>query len=67
VIVPGAQSARVALMTLLLGRGDRQESERLAEAVQIAPESQIDPWSTFDVGDFRFYPAILAELRSLGR
>src|SRR3989442_9271341 len=33
---PGAQSARVALMTLRLSRGDRQEAAKLAGAVEMA-------------------------------
>ena len=35
VIGPSAQSARVALMNVLLARGDRQEAEALAERIQV--------------------------------
>jgi len=64
---PGAQSARVALMTLLVNRGDREEAAALAEATQRASEDEFDPWWTYWLGDFRAYPAILDKLRELGR
>jgi VWFA-related protein len=64
---PGAQSARVALMTLLLSRGNREEAAALAEAVQMAPVDQYDPWWTYWLGDYRGYPAALDRLRELGR
>src|SRR5204863_5577294 len=49
-IWPGAQSARVALMTLRLGRGDRQEAAALAAAAETAPGNQFDPWWTYWLG-----------------
>lgn len=66
---PGAQSARVALMTLALNRGDRQEAAKLAEAVETEPDSgsQYDPWWTYWLGDYRAYPAIAAKLREIAR
>jgi VWFA-related protein len=64
---PGAQSARVALMTLLVNRGNREEAAALAEAVQTAPIDQYDPWWTYWLGDYRLYPAILGKLRALGQ
>ena len=64
---PAAQSARVALMTLLLNRGNPQEAATLAEATQTASENEFDPWWTYWLGDFRAYPAILDKLRELGR
>jgi VWFA-related protein len=64
---PGAQSARVALMTLLVNRGEREEAAALAEAAQTAPESEFDPWWTYWLGDFRAYPAMLDKLRELAR
>ena len=64
---PGAQSARVALMTLQVGRGRRDEAATLAEEVQVAPTDQYDPWWTYFLGDYRIYPAILARLREMGR
>jgi VWFA-related protein len=64
---PGAQSARVALMTLLVNRGDREEAAALAEATLTASENEFDPWWTYWLGDFRTYPALLDKLRELGR
>jgi VWFA-related protein len=64
---PGAQAARVALMTLLVSRGEREEAAALAEAAQTAPDSEFDPWWTYWLGDFRAYPAMLDKLRELAR
>ena len=64
---PGAQAARVALMTLLLARGESGEAEKLAEAVQAAPERDIDPWWAYEQGDFRMLQSLLAMLRRSGR
>jgi len=60
---PGAQSARVALMTLQLNRGERQDAAALADAAETAAPDQFDPWWTYWLGDYRVYPAILAKLR----
>nr|AGD93290.1 hypothetical protein orf512 [uncultured bacterium]AGD93323.1 hypothetical protein orf512 [uncultured bacterium] len=62
---PNAQSARVALMTLLLSRGDRQEAAKLAAAVETAPADQFDPWWTYWLGDYRAYSSIVAKLREM--
>ena len=64
---PGAQSARVALMTLLTNRGDREEAGRLAEAAQTASADQFDPWWTYWLGDYKSYPTILDTLRGMAR
>ena len=64
---PGAQSARVALMTLQVVRGNRDEAAALAEEVQVAPTDQYDPWWTYFLGDYRIYPAIRGKLREMGR
>ena len=64
---PGAQSARVALMTLLLSRGDREGAGALAEAAQAAPADDFDPWWTYWLGDYRGYPVILDRLRAFAR
>ncbi len=64
---PGAQSARVALMTLLLSRGDREGAATLAEAAQTASDNEFDPWWTYWLGDYRAYPVILDRLRQLAR
>ena len=64
---PGAQSAQVALMTLVLSRGDRQEAAKLADAAETASANQFDPWWTYWLGDYRVYPAIVAKLREIAR
>lgn len=64
---PGAQSARVALMTLLVNRGDADEAARLAEATQTSSPDQFDPWWTYWLGDYRAYPTILDTLRGMAR
>ena len=64
---PGAQAARVGLMTLLVERGDLAEAGTLSEAVQTAPASQIDPWWVYWVGDYRSFSQQLRQLRELAR
>ena len=64
---PDAQAARVALMTLQLTHGDRQEAATLAEAAETARPDQFDPWWTYWLGDYRVYPAIVAKLRELAQ
>ena len=64
---PGAQAARVALMTLLVNRGDRAEAATLAEAALTASDNDFDPWWTYWLGDYRAYPALLDKLRELAR
>ncbi len=64
---PGAQSARVALMTLLLNRGDREGAAALAEAAQASSGDDFDPWWTYWLGDYRGYPVILDRLRAFAR
>ena len=64
---PGAQSAQVALMTLFVSRGQREEAGALAEAIQTAALDQYDPWWMYWLGDYRLYPAIADRLRELAR
>jgi len=64
---PGAQSARISLMTLLATGGVRPEAAALAEAVETAPDAQLDPWWTYWLGDARVYPDIIARLREMTR
>jgi hypothetical protein len=64
---PGAQSARVALMSLLVNRGKQEEAAALAEAAQASADGDFDPWWTYWLGDFRAYPTYLEKLRELGR
>ena len=64
---PGAQSARISLMTLLATGGDPHEAAALAEATETAPDGQLDPWWTYWLGDARVYTDIIARLRELTR
>jgi tetratricopeptide (TPR) repeat protein len=64
---PGAQSARVALMTLYVSLGNYEEAGTLADAAQSASIEQFDPWWTYWLGDYRAYPGILDKLRELGQ
>jgi hypothetical protein len=64
---PGAQSARVGLMTLLVTRGARAEATRLSEEVQGAPDSQVDPWWVYWLGDYRNFSQQVRHLRELAQ
>jgi tetratricopeptide (TPR) repeat protein len=64
---PGAQSARVGLMLLLVRHGERREAEAQAEAVQADPGTQIDPWWMYWQGDYRLLQVLEANLRELAR
>lgn len=64
---PGAQSARVALMTLRVQRGERADAAALAQSIETAPDEQFDPWWMYWLGGLRRYPASLAALRELAR
>ena len=66
-IAPAAQSARVGLMNAELMQNGRAEAEALAEAVQVAQDDALDPWWTYWQGQYRFYPAVMARLREMGR
>jgi tetratricopeptide (TPR) repeat protein len=62
-----AQSARVALMNTLLLQGDRSAAEALAEQIQGADPTTLDPWTMYWQGQYRLYPAAMARLRELVR
>ena len=64
---PGAQSARVALMTLRAAQGRRADAEALALMVETAPGDQFDPWWTYWRGDYRVFTLIMNRLREIGR
>ena len=65
--LPGAQSARVALMNSLVVSGDRPGALALSESIQTTPVSDADPWHLYWPGDYRRFPQELAHLRSLVR
>ena len=63
---PGAQSARIALMTLMTARGRLDEAATFADAVQTTRD-QADPWWTYTRGDGRMITALLAKVREATR
>jgi hypothetical protein len=66
-ILPGAQSARVALMNGLVAVGDRAGALALSETIQTTPSRDLDPWHLYWQGDYRRFPEAIARLRELVR
>ena len=64
--LPGAQSARVALMNALMLKGDTASAARVSQEVETSP-GVIDPWFTFWFGDYRWYEKALDEVRRLAK
>jgi VWFA-related protein len=64
---PGAQTARVALMSAVAMQGASDEASDLANRLVTAPGGDSDPWWTYYLGDYRVYPHIRARLRELAR
>jgi tetratricopeptide (TPR) repeat protein len=62
-----AQSARVALMNTLLLQGDHRGAEAIAEQIQSANSTTLDPWTMYWQGQYRLYPMAMARLRELIR
>lgn len=62
---PRGQAARLALMTLLVNRGQRDEAAALADHVETASVDDTDPWWLYWVGDYRTYSQARAQLRGL--
>jgi hypothetical protein len=54
-------------MTLLVTHGQRGEAEQLADAIQAAPDSQIDPWWVYWQGSYRGFDGLMATLAELAR
>jgi hypothetical protein len=50
-------------MVGLLRQGDRPSAEALAEGIQTAPTTDVDPWWGYWLGDYRFYPIVVQRLR----
>jgi len=65
-IVPGAQSARVALMNALVLQGDIAAATAAGNDAEIMKTTP-DPWWDFWFGDFRWYPQALKTLREARR
>jgi tetratricopeptide (TPR) repeat protein len=66
-ILPGAQSARAALMNALLLSGDRDQAAALAVDLQASPATMLDPWWMYWQGDYRRYPDALRRVREMIR
>jgi hypothetical protein len=64
---PRAQSARLSLLVLEAGHGNRFVAESLSEAIQTATDEDFDPWWRYWHGDFRFFESRLARLRDMAR
>jgi len=62
---PRAQSARAALMTLQVSRGELDEGAALAESIQTAPPADQDPWWVYWFGDGRQFTVTRAALRAV--
>lgn len=61
--VPHAQSATVALASLLFRDGRRAEAEKLIADMLAADPRPADPWRTYVHADDRFWPQLIARLR----
>jgi VWFA-related protein len=66
-IWPGAQSARLALMTTLVRVGQLEEAASLAEQIETAGEGRVDPWWIYWLGDSRAYETYRAALREAAK
>jgi VWFA-related protein len=64
---PEGQTARIALLTLQVQRGDGQGAGALAEQVLSAGPETGDPWWVFRLGDYRGYAELRARLREFVR
>lgn len=64
---PRGQAARLALMTLLVNRGQPDAAAALADQIETASVDDTDPWWLYWVGDYRTYSEARAQLRELMR
>lgn len=63
-VMPGAQSASIALAADLFQADDHVEAGRLIIASLSSGRRVVDPWRTFGDGDDRFWPELIAALRA---
>lgn len=61
--VPNAQSATVALASLIFRDDRRAEAQRLIRDMLAADPRPLDPWRGFVHADDRFWPQLIARLR----
>jgi hypothetical protein len=66
-VMPGTQSASVALSALLIRRGIPAEGQSLLRASFDALSRPPDPWRLFGYGDYRRWPALVEALRAAVR
>jgi len=62
--IPDAQSASMALATLLFAREQRAEAQRLAVGALSANPQPADPWREYAHADDRFWSELLGRLRA---
>jgi Ca-activated chloride channel family protein len=62
--VPGAPSARSALVASLVQAGRGAEAARVAARALSTPAAEVDPWTIYVLPDMRFWAAITRELRT---
>lgn len=62
---PTAHSPRVGMMAIEFKRNRTEAAEGIATALGRTPDPVIDPWWTYDHGDWRFFPARLRALKAM--
>jgi len=62
-VYPTAQSASLALATLLYMRGEKAEAQRLVDAVLASPGAE-DPWRVYHLQDYRRLPLYIDQMRA---
>lgn len=64
VVVPTAQTARIALASALNANRQRPEAAALLDSALAAPGDVVaDPWFVYGAADQRFYPELMTQLR----
>ncbi|HEX5070531.1 MAG TPA: hypothetical protein VFV78_09985 [Vicinamibacterales bacterium] len=64
VVLPSAQTARIALAGALSANRERPEAAALLDDVLAAPGDVLsDPWFVYGAADQRFYPELMTQLR----
>jgi tetratricopeptide (TPR) repeat protein len=62
-LLPGAQSAAVALAALLVRQGQHEPAERLVTDMLTREPSPYDPWWRYWPGDYRMVDGLIAAMR----
>jgi tetratricopeptide (TPR) repeat protein len=62
--VPKAQSATLALASLVFRNGSRAEAQRLVRDMLAADPPPLDPWRAYIHADDRFWPQLVGRLRA---